>query len=78
MKYWRKVIKQELRLDFKYHSLRKTHATMMANLNTPVQELMLRLGHKKYSTTMEYYINQNNLAKDRLKANLTLLDYKKI
>ena len=62
IKYWAKVIKQELLLDFKYHSLRKTFATNMANLNTPVLELMLALGHKKYDTTMQYYINENILA----------------
>lgn len=76
IKYWTRIIKEELNIDFKYHSLRKTHATMMANLNTPVLELMQRLGHKKFETTMVYYINSNELARDKLKSNLDCLGYK--
>jgi integrase len=75
IKYWSKVIKEELGIDFLFHSLRKTHATMMANANTPVQELMTRLGHKKYETTMAYYIDNNSLARDILKKNINGLDY---
>lgn len=75
IKYWSKTIKKELDIDFKFHSLRKTHATMMANANTPAIELMQRLGHKKFETTMSYYINSNQLAKDKLKENLFTLQY---
>lgn len=75
MKYWTKVIKAELGIDFQYHSLRKTHATLMANSNTPAIELMQRLGHKKFETTMAYYINSNELAREKLKANLKELEY---
>ena len=75
IKYWAKVIKKELGFEFKFHSLRRTHATMMANANTPAIELMQRLGHKKFDTTMSYYINSNELAKDKLKENLLTLRY---
>lgn len=75
IKYWAKVIKKELGFEFKFHSLRRTHATMMANANTPAIELMQRLGHKKFDTTMSYYINSNELAKDKLKENLLTLQY---
>jgi len=77
IKYWAKTIKKELLIDFKYHSLRKSYATRLANLNTPALELQRTLGHKKYSTTMQYYINANALARERLKLNLALLDYQK-
>ena len=75
IKYWAKVIKEELGIEFKFHSLRKTHATMMANLNTPAIELMQRLGHKKYDTTLAYYINSNELARKALINNLKSLEY---
>jgi len=75
IKYWSKVIKEELGIEFKFHSLRKTHATMMANLNTPAIELMQRLGHKKYDTTLAYYINSNALARETLIKNLSSLEY---
>lgn len=72
VKYWARVL-AEIGIDFKYHSLRRTHATYMAAANTPAIELMNRLGHKKIETTMKYYINTNQLTKDKLKANLKLL-----
>lgn len=75
MKYWTLQIKDELGIDFQFHSLRKTHATMMANLNTPVIELMNRLGHKKYDTTMQFYIKTNALSREKLKQNIDCLEY---
>lgn len=72
VKYWARVFK-EYGIDFQYHSLRKTHATYMAALNTPVIELMNRLGHKKYDTTMKFYVNTNQLTKERLKQNAEML-----
>lgn len=74
-KFWTKKVKALEKIDFQYHTLRKTHATMMANLNTPALELMKRLGHKKYETTMKYYLDENSLAKVLLKANLQKLDF---
>ena len=76
IKPWAKAIKKETGIDFNYHSLRKTHATMMANLNTPAIELMHRLGHKKYETTMEYYIKRNKSAKDIEKINTNEISLK--
>lgn len=35
IKYWSNAIKKETGIDFRFHGLRKTHATMLANLNTP-------------------------------------------
>lgn len=78
IKYWTKAIKEELNIDFLFHSLRKTHATLLANAYTPVQELMLRLGHKKYETTMAYYIDNNDLAREILKKNINALDYSNV
>jgi len=70
IKYWSRVIKEETGIDFRFHGLRKTHATILANLNTPALELMNRLGHKKYDTTLAYYVNSNQLAKKQLITNL--------
>ena len=35
-------------------------------MNTPIIETMKRAGHKKYSTTMEYYVNSNVESKRQL------------
>lgn len=70
IKYWAKKIKEETGIDFKYHSLRKTHLTQLAEMNTPVIEVMKRAGHKKYDTTMRYYINTTMETKLRLINNI--------
>lgn len=74
LKYWTNKVKKETGIDFKYHGLRKTHATIMASQNTPVLELMGRLGHRKYDTTLSYYVNQNHLAKEQLKRHINNID----
>lgn len=75
VKYWQRVIKDELGIDFLYHSLRKTCLTIMASLNTPLLELMEMAGHKKIDTTRAYYINKNEYKFDRLKKNLEELSF---
>lgn len=74
IKYWTRAIKKETGIDFNFHSLRRTHATQMVNLNTPVHELMLRLGHKKFQTTLNFYSDENKFTRDKLKANIAQLD----
>lgn len=74
VKYWQRVIKDELNIDFKFHSLRKTFGTFMAE-KTPILELMNMMGHKKIETTMKYYINENQFANEKLKQNLKDLDF---
>ena len=75
VKYWQRVIKEELGIDFLYHSLRKTCLTIMASLNTPILELMEMAGHKKIETTRAYYINKNEYKFDKLKKNLAELSF---
>ena len=41
--------------DFTFHSLRHTHATMLAESNMPQKYTQLRLGHKDISVTLKYY-----------------------
>lgn len=57
IKYYSRKIKKETGIDFKYHVLRKTHLTFLANQNIPAVEVMNRAGHKKFDTTMKYYVN---------------------
>lgn len=69
IKYYSKKIKEETGIDFNYHALRKTHLTFLANQNIPAIEVMNRAGHKKFETTMKYYVNQSeNSRKQLLKA----------
>lgn len=66
IKYYSRKIKQETGIDFNYHGLRKTHLTFLANQNIPAVEVMNRAGHKKFETTMKYYVNRSEESKNLL------------
>jgi len=64
MRGWHRKIKAELGIDFRYHNLRHTHASLCAAHNMPVMELLKRMGHKKISTTQRYYLGKNDIAEE--------------
>lgn len=55
-KYPAREIKQKLGIVFKYHYLRHTYGTMMAELNTPTHLLCNQMGHGKIQCTQQYYL----------------------
>ena len=73
IKHWAQKIKQKTGITFKYHSLRKTHLTFLASKNVPAIEVMNRAGHKKFETTMKYYINSNQETRKVLLDNINLI-----
>ena len=56
MKYHSKTIKAKLGIDFKFHHLRHTYGTIMAELNTPTHLLCNQMGHGNIHVTQRYYI----------------------
>ncbi|MCR4621701.1 MAG: site-specific integrase [Clostridiales bacterium] len=56
MKYPTREIKEKLGIDFKYHYLRHTFGTMMAEMNTPTHLLCNQMGHGNINVTQRYYI----------------------
>lgn len=70
IKYWAIEIKKKTGINFKYHSLRKTHLSYLAGKNVPAVEVMNRAGHKKFETTMRYYVNSNEDTKKILLDNI--------
>lgn len=56
MQHASSVIHYELGVkDFTFHSLRHTHATMLAEAGMPQKYTQQRLGHKDISVTLKYY-----------------------
>jgi len=55
-KYPTREIKSKLGMDFKYHYLRHTYGTMMAELNTPTHLLCNQMGHGHIHVTQRYYL----------------------
>ena len=56
MKYHSKKIKQTLGIEFKYHYLRHTYGTRLAEQNMPAHLLCNQMGHASSKVTEKYYI----------------------
>ncbi|BDH62352.1 site-specific integrase [Lysinibacillus sp. PLM2] len=53
----RDLIRGKLGIDFNYHSLRHTHATMLIENGTPIKTVQKRLGHSRASITEDRYVH---------------------
>lgn len=56
MKYHSKTIKAKLEINFKYHFLRHTYGTRLAEMNTPTHILCNQMGHASGKVTERYYL----------------------
>ncbi len=72
MKYPTREIKR-MGIDFKYHYLRHTYGTMMAELNTPQHLLCAQMGHAYIHVTQKYYLAITKTGVDLLKDNINRL-----
>ncbi len=72
-KYPSREIKQKFHMEFKYHYLRHTYGTMMAEMNTPTHLLCNQMGHGKIQVTQQYYIAMSQNGIDILQRNLNQL-----
>ena len=55
VKFMSRIVKNDLGIEFKYHNLRHTHTTMLAEAGVNPKYVQKRLGHSKLSTTLNYY-----------------------
>ena len=73
MKYPTREIKSNLGIEFKYHYLRHTYGTLMAEQNTPTHLLCNQMGHGNIHVTQLYYLAVSESGIDVLKRNLNQL-----
>lgn len=73
MKYHSKTIKQKLGIDFKYHHLRHTYGTRLAEMNTPTHILCNQMGHASGKVTERYYLAVSKPGIDILTRNLNAM-----
>lgn len=67
VKYWSQKIKKETGINFKFHILRHTCASMLASMNVPKKSLMEFMGHATTAVTEQYYITTNKLAEEKMR-----------
>lgn len=53
----REYIKGKLKIDFNYHSLRHTHATMLIESGVDIKTIQKRLGHSRAAITEDRYVH---------------------
>ena len=69
-KYPTREIKSRLNIQFKYHYLRHTYGTLMAEMNTPAHLLCNQMRHGNINVTQRYYLAVSKTGIDILKRNL--------
>lgn len=72
-KYPSREIKSKLDIQFKYHYLRHTFGTRMAEMNTPQHLLCSIMGHGNIHVTQQYYIAVSKRGIEILQDNLNQL-----
>ncbi len=73
MKYHSRTIKSELGINFKYHHLRHTYGTRLAEMNTPTHILCSQMGHASGKVTERYYLAVSKPGIDVLTKNLNAM-----
>ena len=73
MKYHSRTIKSELGINFKYHHLRHTYGTRLAEMNTPTHILCNQMGHASGKVTERYYLAVSKPGIELLTKNLNAM-----
>lgn len=73
MKYHSRTIKSKLGIDFKFHHLRHTYGTRLAEMNTPTHILCNQMGHASGKVTERYYLAVSKPGIDVLTRNLNAM-----
>lgn len=60
-----KTIQKKLNIQFEFHALRHTHATLLAESGVNPKNLQMRLGHEKIETTLQTYIHDTDAMADQ-------------
>ncbi len=73
MKYHSRTLQHEHNIRFKYHYLRHTYGTRLAELNTPEYLLCNQMGHSNSQVTHKYYIAISERGVDELLKSLEMM-----
>lgn len=59
------TISKELNIDFHFHLLRHSHATLLIQNGASIKDVQLRLGHGTIKSTLDIYTHYNRQASER-------------
>ena len=68
VKFFNRHKKREIFKDFDFHSLRITHASMLAEMGVDPKYIQTRLGHANMKTTFKVYVQVTDLMRSRGRA----------
>lgn len=58
-------LRDKLNIDFNFHSLRHTHATMLLEQGAPIKDIQTRLGHSRSGITLDTYSHLTDKMKNQ-------------
>ncbi|WP_275891344.1 tyrosine-type recombinase/integrase [Ruminococcus sp. OA3] len=64
-RYASRVVNYDLGIQFNFHSLRHTHATILIEQGADIKDVQLRLGHASLKTTMDTYVHDTDTMRTR-------------
>ncbi len=79
IKFMSRIFKNDLGLDFRFHNLRHTYATINAENGISPRYVQEMLGHSKFEFTLKYYTHvtdkMSSLARNALESNVTFAEF---
>lgn len=79
IKFMSRIFKNDLGLDFRFHNLRHTYATINAENGISPRYVQEMLGHSKFEFTLKYYTHvtdkMSSLARNALESNVTFDEF---
>lgn len=64
-RYPSRIVNYKLNIQFNFHSLRHTHATMLIENGADIKDVQERLGHANIATTMNTYVHNTDAMKTK-------------
>lgn len=62
-RYASRIVNYELGIQFNFHALRHTHATILIENGADIKDVQMRLGHAQLRTTMDTYVHDTDKMK---------------
>lgn len=64
-RYASRIVNYKLNIQFNFHSLRHTHATILIENGADIKDVQERLGHADITTTMNTYVHNTDTMKNK-------------